>query len=445
MARNRLTDRKLAALKPEGKRYDVMDTDVPGFGVRVSETGQRTFVLIARYPGSSNPTRRALGEYPALSLEQARERARDWRELIRKGIDPKAEVERLRREELRKQQTTFGAVAEDYIALRVKAQRRVVETEREIRKELIAPWGSRPITAITRSDVVALVDAITRRPAPYTAHIVLGHARSLFNWAINRGAYGLEASPCDRVKPTALIGAKEPRQRVLTDSELASLWKSSETLGYPFGPIFHLLLLTGARKSELAEARWSEFDLAKKIWTVPPERFKSNASHLIPLSDAAVAIIESLPRTGNDHLFTGRKGMVHNFYIPKERLDALMGPMPAWVIHDIRRTVRTRLASLRISDLVAEMVIGHGRKGIQRVYDQHTYETEMREALELWAARLRDIVTPPPKQPCEAEEGEGVMVKTKDDTSFYMTSTELHKASDPSLRGTHSRLHRAGI
>lgn len=75
MARNRLTDRKLAALKPDGKRYDVMDTDVPGFGVRVSVTGQRTFVLIARYPGSSNPTRRALGEYPALSLEQARERA----------------------------------------------------------------------------------------------------------------------------------------------------------------------------------------------------------------------------------------------------------------------------------------------------------------------------------------------------------------------------------
>lgn len=405
MARNRLTDRKLAALKPEGKRYDVMDTDVPGFGVRVSETGQRTFVLIARYPGSSNPTRRALGEYPVLSLEQARERARDWRELIRKGIDPKAEVERLRREELRKQQTTFGAVAEDYIALRVKAQRRVVETEREIRKELIAPWGSRPITAITRSDVVALVDAITRRPAPYTAHIVLGHARSLFNWAINRGAYGLEASPCDRVKPTALIGAKEPRQRVLTDAELASLWKSSETLGYPFGPIFHLLLLTGARKSELAEARWSEFDLAKKIWTVPPERFKSNASHLIPLSDAAVAIIESLPRTGNDHLFTGRKGMVHNFYIPKERLDALMGPMPAWVIHDIRRTVRTRLASLRISDLVAEMVIGHGRKGIQRVYDQHTYEAEMREALELWAARLRDIVTPPPENVVRMKSG----------------------------------------
>ena len=80
-----------------------------------------------------------------------------------------------------------------------------------------------------------------------------------------------------------------------------------------------------------------------------------------------------------------------------------------WVVHDIRRTVRTRLASLRVSDLVAEMVIGHGRKGIQRVYDQHTYEPEMREALELWAARLRDIVTPPPENVVQTEEGESVM------------------------------------
>ena len=160
-----------------------------------------------------------------------------------------------------------------------------------------------------------------------------------------------------------------------------------------------LLLLTGARKSEVAEARWSEFDLKKKIWTVPPERFKSNASHLVPLSDAAIAIIESLPRfTKGDHLFTTTYGEkpVGGFSKAKARLDKLMSASP-WVIHDIRRTVRTRLASLRVSDLVAEMVIGHGRKGIQRVYDQHTYEPEMREALELWAARLRDIVTPPPE------------------------------------------------
>ena len=143
MARHRLTDRKLQALKRKGKRYDVMDTDVPGFGVRVSEIGQKSFILIARYPGSPNPTRRALGEYPALSLQKARERARDWREQIQKGLDPKTEEDRLRRTELRKQQTTFASVAEDYIERHVKGQRKAKDTEREIRKELIEHWGDR--------------------------------------------------------------------------------------------------------------------------------------------------------------------------------------------------------------------------------------------------------------------------------------------------------------
>ena len=401
MVQNRLTDRKLQSLRRKDKRYEVMDSDVPGFGVRVSETGQKSFILIARYPGSPNPTRRALGEYPSLSLREARERAKDWRGLICKGIDPKVEESRVRRLELRKQATTFASVADDFIERHVKGQRKAVDTEREIRKELIAYWADRPVASIAREDVIALVEAIARRPAPYTAHIVLGHIRSLFNWAINRGTYGLETSPCDRIKPASLIGAKQPRQRTLSDAELRALWQASETIGYPFGPLYRLLLLTGARKSEVAGARWSEFDLARKVWTVPAERFKSNATHMVPLSEQAVAVLKSIPQfTKGDHLFSTTYGEkpVAGFSKTKVRLDTLMSPiLPPWVIHDIRRTVRTRLASLRVPDMVAEMVIGHGRKGIQRVYDQHSYEDEMREALELWAARLRAIVTPPPE------------------------------------------------
>ena len=282
LMKDRLTDRKLQSLKPKRQRYDLMDTDVPGFGVRVSEKGQRTFILIARYPGSSNPTRRALGEYPAISLEKARRRARDWRDLVEKGVDPKAHEASLKREELRKHQTTFAAVAEDFIERHVTGQRKARVTEREIRKELIGQWGERPITSITRDDVVILVEAVARRPAPYLAYIVLSYARTLFNWAINRGTYGLETSPCDRVKAAALIGARQPRQRTLTDAELRALWQAIETVGYPFGPLYRLLLLTGARKSEVAGARWSEFDLPRKVWTVPAERFKSNANSYGP-------------------------------------------------------------------------------------------------------------------------------------------------------------------
>ena len=138
---------------------------------------------------------------------------------------------------------------------------------------------------------------------------------------------------------------------------------------------------------------------------MPAERFKSKSTHLVPLTKDSLALLRDLPTfTRGNHLFSTSLGQkpVTGFAKAKLRLDKLMtqelgkAPVP-FRLHDIRRTVRTRLAGLRIADEVAEMIIGHGRKGIQRVYDQHSYEVEMREALELWAARLRDIVTPPPE------------------------------------------------
>ena len=289
--------------------------------------GQKTFILIARYPGSANPTRRALGEYPSLSLEKARERARDWRVLIRQGNDPKAEEDRQRRLELRKQETTLAAVAEDYIDPHVRGQRKAKDTEREICKELIGFWGERPITSITREDVIALVEAIAKASRPiHRSHHSRAHSIAL-QLGHQRGAQPLETSPCDRIKPAALIGAKEPRQRVLNDAEIAAVWRGSEALGYPFGPLYQLLLLTGARMNEVAGAKCGEFDLKKKICTVPPERFKLNASHLVPLSTLAVTILEGPPRfTKGDHLFTTTYGEkpISGFSKGKARIDKLV-------------------------------------------------------------------------------------------------------------------------
>jgi integrase len=198
-----------------------------------------------------------------------------------------------------------------------------------------------------------------------------------------------------------LIGERKPRQRVLTDTELKAFWHATEAMGYPFGLLFQLLLLTGCRKMEIGGARWSEVDEDKALLTVPPERFKSEAQHLVPLSGSALAILKTLPHfEKGDFLFSSTFGdrPVTGFAGAKERLDALMGSeLKPWRIHDLRRTVRTRLAGLRIADVVAEMVIGHGKRGLGRVYDQHRYIDEMREALELWANKLRDITEPPPE------------------------------------------------
>ena len=187
---------------------------------------------------------------------------------------------------------------------------------------------------------------------------------------------------------------------MLDDAELAAVWQAAAKTSYPIGPYYRLLLLTGARKTEAGGATWSEFDLDAGTWTVPEARFKSGVTHRIPLSRDAVELLRGLPRLGELVFTVDGKKPINGFSKSKARLDKLVDQIAGrecdWQIHDLRRTVRTRLAGLGIPDTVAEQIIGHGRKGLARVYDQHGYEVEMRDALEHWAARLRDIVTPPP-------------------------------------------------
>jgi integrase len=411
--RKTLNDRMLKALKPrkDGKPYDVMDAIVPGMGVRVLGSGERTFVLVARYPGSRNPARRAIGGYGELTLEKARGKARDWLEQLRKGVDPVVAAHAQRQLELRRQKNSFDAVAEEFIKRHVSKTRKAAIVEREIRREFVDRWSGRPITDITSHDVVAVIDEAVDRGAPYQAHNLLGHVRTLFNWAIARGVYGLERSPCDRLRPAAVIGKKLPRQRILNDDEIRALWAASGAVDYPYGPAFRLLLLTGQRKSEVGEARWSEFDLAKKLWTIPAERMKADAAHVVPLSEAALAVLADLPRfKSGEYLFSttfGRKP-VSGYSKAKTRLDRVMleklheltgherAKLEPFVIHDIRRTMRTGLSALPIPDLVRELVIAHTKPGLHKVYDRHGYGDEKAKALELWAARVRDIVKPSP-------------------------------------------------
>ncbi len=191
----KLTDRKLQSLKPakKGQRYEVMDTDLSGFGVRVTDKGKRTFFLLARYPGSDNPTRRAVGEYPTDTLAEAHQRARTWREWIRAGKDPKDEEEFQQLAELRKRADTFEIVADLYIKRVLPRQRRGEIVAKEIKREFSDRWKGRAITSITRRDVLDVINDAVERGAPYQARNLLGHARALFNWAIEAGDYGLES------------------------------------------------------------------------------------------------------------------------------------------------------------------------------------------------------------------------------------------------------------
>jgi hypothetical protein len=467
MAKIELTDRKLKSLKPKGERYELMDL-TPGFGVRVSESGRRTFILVARYPDKpANPTRRALGEYleadkamaPAandeaggrfLTLSQARDKARSWQDMIARGIDPSAEEARRLSLEINKRSTTFAAVVEDFINVKLVGERKGKDAEREIRRDLLPVWKDLPITEITDSHIRTLIKAkvISARGPSRTgktgARNLLALVKRFFRWAAAQGVYGLSTPPGLAVSAKDLLGddAANSRDRTLTDDELFAFWRVTGRWRYPVGPAYRLLLLAGLRLREAVDASRDEFDplvlqqLANRkagepidwrtvpkerlIWTVPKERMKGRNSgkkqaraHAVPLTADILVLLETLPVQDGAFMFstTGGKVPVNIGSKVKDDLDRRMlltlramaklrGQNPKlvtlkdWVNHDLRRTVRSNLSRLKVSEEAREAVLAHARPGIKGTYDLHDYLDEKREALELWAARLRSIVEP---------------------------------------------------
>jgi integrase len=443
--RKRLTDRTIKALKPASNAapMDVMDSITPSFGVRVMGTPQhpvRTFILRTRFPGNNNPVRVRLGSYDEtnkMSLEGAREKARDWLALIRKGRDPRIEEARQRQAELRKQATLFGAVAEAFIVGKLPSERRGADVEREIRKEFKG-WWDRPIADITDEDVIRIIRA-KAKTAPASARNILGNIKRLFQWSIDQRAYGLRVSPASDIKPTAIVGEKIARDRLLDDDEVFAFWRAAKRMPYPAGPVYQLLLLTGLRLGEVSDAGWSEldpivartirqrgdapidwsrFDQQRLTWTIPASRMKGRngkaRAHVVPLTIDMLRILEGLPIfvSGGDFLFSrnaGRRPAVMSTEI-KDDLDARMlrtlramarqrGDDPGvklepWVQHDLRRVVRSGLSRLKIAEEIREAVLAHARGGIKKHYDLHDYLDEKRDALMQWGTRLRSIVEP---------------------------------------------------
>jgi Arm DNA-binding domain len=265
MTKRRLTDRALKALKPnsvDAAPLDIMDTEVPGFGVRVMGTPThpvRTFILRTRFPGSNNPTRARLGSYDEqdgkLSLEAARDKARDWRSMIRKGRDPRVEESRQREAELRKLATLFGAVAEDFIRDKLPSERRGADVEREIKKEFKL-WWDRPIADITDEDIIRVIRA-KAKTAPASARNILGHAKRVFQWAIDQRTYGLKVSPASDIKPTTIVGEKVARDRLLNDDEVRALWRAAKRMPYPAGRGRQLVRVRSDRSPRHSAARRS--------------------------------------------------------------------------------------------------------------------------------------------------------------------------------------------
>jgi integrase len=363
---------------PEGKFEHIeFDDNMPGFGLRVRNGGKRehrTYIL--QYKIGPKQRRMTLGNVAKIDLNEAQRTARKIFGRIAEGKDPANEKAVARTDASH----TFDAIASEFLRVQQAKlkPRTFMETQRFLQKHW-KPLHRLALTSISRARVAAQLRVIARDHGLVSADRARAALSAFFSWAMGEGL--AEANPVIGTNKAA--GEIKARDRVLTDKELATVWNGLPENDY--GRIVRLLILTGCRRDEIGSLRWSEIGKEARLIALPGERTKNGRVHDVPLSKAALEIIDSIPRRINrDFVFGEGKGGFSGWSKAKAALDAQLGLKP-WRLHDLRRTASTRMADAGVQPHIIEAVINHvsGHKaGVAGVYNRSTYENEKRVALD---------------------------------------------------------------
>ena len=386
-----LTAKSVAALKLDGKTDVIFfDDTLPCFGYRLRLSHDRTKVLrswVAQYKRAGATRRITLGSAEVLGAEAARTAAKKVLGRVALGEDPAAD----RRERRDKDRLSLRSVIDEYLALKSREVR--PKTLREITRYLTGPafkpLHGMPVDKVSRKDVASRLVAIIREHGPIVAVKARAALSTLFAWAMQAGL--IEHNP---VIGTIQPKNSKPRERTLSDQELAAIWRACKDDDY--GRIVRLLILLGARRAEVGGMAWSEIDSENGRWRLPGERSKNSRPHTLPLMPMALDIIQSVPHLASRaQLFGARSNDGFTGWDDqKEVLDERSG-VTAWTLHDIRRSVATKMADIGVQPHIIEEILGHtsGHKsGVAGIYNRSNYQRETRTALALWEDHIRTLL-----------------------------------------------------
>ena len=390
MARKKFSDRSIARLKPPPDgRAEYWDEDLPGFGLRITAKGTKTWQLLYRKDGRKR--RLTLGSYPALSLQLARKAASDAQAAIARGHDPASE-----RHALTGGPLTFEGLARAYIERYAKRRKKSWRADAAmIENDLIKAWGRRPADSIARRDVIAMLEDVMARGHPYAANRRLALIRKMFAWAIEVDL--VSASPAAGVSAPA---REETRTRILSDHEIAVLWRAWTDMGWPYGFIFKLILLTAQRRSDIASLRLKDIGFTSQIWTPPLAKSDAGQAHELPLSTAVLEILAALPRARGELVFPSRADKaksVSGFSKASERATELSG-VADWRTQDLRRTAAVGMARKGVRPELLDQILNVRTTispGLRGVYQLASDAQEKRDALEAWSNYILQITARP--------------------------------------------------
>jgi integrase len=389
-----LTARFIDSLKTPAKRTEWFDEGVPGLCLRITETGHKSWGLYYRLAGRQQ--RISLGNYVALSLKEARSKARVALNDVANRRNPLAAKIEERTAE------TFRAMATEYIERYAKANKKSwEEDERMIHHDLLPFFGATRVKEITRREVNSILEQ-KAATAPIQANRLRSLLNKMFRWAIRKGEFGIENNP---VYLTEMPGGKESaRERVLSESEIKAFWSTSDKLREAdkahrkyrmlTAATLKLRLLTAQRGDEVMSMEWGEID--GDWWTIPGSKTKNGLTHRVFLTAHSLRIIEGArilcEGKISQYVFPGpRGGHIDNVQKAIQKIRSLTGI--DFRGHDLRRTAATQMTSMGIPRFTVQKILNHAEPGVTAVYDRYGYDKEKREALEAWSKRLTLMVS----------------------------------------------------
>ncbi len=390
MASQKLTKTFVESLQAGEKDIVVWDAELKGFGVKITPKGRKVFVVQYRPKGYKGAAKKyTIGVFGTWTVQRARDRAREVLVDGSQGHDVGA-LEQAERMKINSDK--IADVAAQFLEKYASQNRTVDETQRIFSNDIIPKIGKKSVHAITKNELINIVEDVNLRGAPIMANRTLATLRKFFNWCVSRAI--IDKSPADGI---AAVVKERSRDRVLSDSEVQKIYHAAEKIGYPFGDIVQLLFLTAQRRDEVAQMKWSELNLAAGVWSIPALRVKNGKAHDVHLSLCAMSILSRLsPILMNDgetsdFVFTTTgKTACSGFSRAKKTLDELSG-VNDWRLHDIRRTVATAMSKLQVPIHVTEAILNHKSgqiSGVAAVYQKHQFLDERKDALNKWSNHL---------------------------------------------------------
>jgi integrase len=391
--RAKFTDKFIKAAKPRaGERTDYWDTNVRRLGLRVSPSGHKSWVLMYRREADGAKRRYKLGEYPIVSLTEARANALAVLSQVEKGGDPAGTKQDAKGE------PTVEVLAKLYVERYAKANRRSwPEDERRIEQNIIPAIGKHKANLVTAADLIKLHEAITERGAPVEANRNIELVRRVFSWAL--GKRKVDHNPAERLE----LNPERSRDRVLSEDEIKAFWNALNDLQIEPSTklVLKLALVTGQRLDEIAGVSLKELDFKRAIWTIPGERTKNGLTHTVPLSPLALSLLREAKKGASPDGYVFPSGKENGRLRRRSVSRALLRnsddlKIKKFTPHDLRRTVASQMAALGIERIVTGKLLNHASVDRDTVtgmiYDRHSYDSEKRRAVERWAERLQGII-----------------------------------------------------